>query len=358
MLEKDAPRPAFALNPTVEDVPIALSIYFNELVYGLKRRQHDIITLSLGEAFFDIPMFPFDEGDILKGYHYCDSQGIPELRQRIASIYERLYGAVVDPDKEIMVTAGSKVAIYMALKCILEPGGEVLVHEPAWLSYQEQVKLCGGNVRFIPFDCPIENFGDYFTDKTRCLILNNPNNPSGRVYTHDELNFLCNLTESRGSYFLMDEAYSDFVDKESFLSLAHQVKRHPGIIVVNSLSKNMGMSGWRIGYVISNNKIIQNIVKLNQHLITCAPSLLQYYMARYFDRLLDITLPQIKEVISKRARIAKVMDKMGLSYLPGSSTFYFFINVYFFRNEVNFSIDFLFVDAVRKSFVIFPVVRL
>jgi aspartate aminotransferase/aminotransferase len=235
----------------------------------------------------------------------------------------------------------------MALKCILNEGNEVLIHEPAWLSYQEQVKLCGGKVGFIPFDCKVENFGDYMSDDTRCLILNNPNNPSGRVYTKEELLSLCTLTETRGCYLLMDEAYSDFVENKDFFTLARQLNRHPGIIVVNSLSKNMGMSGWRIGYIISNSRIIQHVLKLNQHLITCAPSLLQYYMARYFNQLLDITLPQINQLVLRRARISKIMDKMGIKYLEGSSTFYFFVSVKAFNgNTMDFALNLLLKSGV------------
>ena len=100
-----------------------------------------------------------------------------------------------------------------------------------------------------------------------------------------------------------------------------------GVIIVNSLSKNMGMSGWRVGYAISSPPVIRNLLKLNQHLITCAPTILLYYMARYFDDVINITLPQVAEVVEKRDRIGEYMKQIGLRPMGGSSTFYYFVSI-------------------------------
>src|SRR5258708_4110561 len=116
--------PPMQLSDRVRQIPQALSIYINQLVYDLRRRGHDVTALSLGEAFFDIPLFDFRKLDIQKSYHYSDSQGIPELRKKIADFYTRHYGAQVDADKEVLITAGSKPAIFMAMQAILNPGDE------------------------------------------------------------------------------------------------------------------------------------------------------------------------------------------------------------------------------------------
>ena len=141
-----------------QSIPGALSIYINEIVYNLKRRGNDITTLSLGEAFFDIPMFDFAKLDFVKGYHYSDSQGLPELREVISSFYQRQYGVRVNGLEEILVTAGSKVAIYMAILATVNRDEQVLIHEPAWLSYQEQVRLVDAVPGFIPYDIPVFDF--------------------------------------------------------------------------------------------------------------------------------------------------------------------------------------------------------
>lgn len=312
---------------TVRDIPEALSIYINQLVYDERRKGRDITVLSLGEAYFDIPMFDFAGVDFVKGYHYSDSQGIPELRRKIAEFYGREYGAHVDPDKELLISAGSKVIIYLAMQAVLNRGEEVLIHEPAWLSYQEQVRLCGAVPRFIPYDCAVEDFPQHFSDKTRLIVLNNPNNPSGRLYTEDELKTLHDLCRPKGIYILVDEAYSDFILDAKFASMARVVPDKDGILVVNSLSKNMGMSGWRVGYIIATPRLIQAILRLNQHVITCAPTILLLYMARYFDDVIATTLPQVREVVAKRERLGRFIDRLGLQRLPGSCTFYFFVGI-------------------------------
>ena len=308
-------------------IPEALSIYINQLVYDQRRQGRDMTVLSLGEAYFDIPLFDFTSIDYVKGYHYSDSQGIPDLRKKIAGFYEREYNATIDPDKELLISAGSKVLIYLAMQATLNPGDVMLIHEPAWLSYQEQARIVGAIPSFIPYDCPVSRFGEYLTPGVKMIVLNNPNNPAGRKYTREELEGLHALCRPRGIYILVDEAYSDFLLQERFVSMAGIVPSKEGIIVVNSLSKNLGMSGWRVGYVVAAPEVIQSILKLNQHVITCASTVLLLYLARYFDDIISITLPQVQRVVERRERIAKYMDGLGLKRLSGSSTFYFFVSI-------------------------------
>lgn len=318
----------FQVSDKLQDIPEALSIYINQLVYSEKRKGIDIITLSLGEAFFDIPVFSFSEIDFVKGYHYSDSMGLPELRKKIINYYNAHYHTQLSDINEIMVSSGSKVIIYMVMESVLNAGDEVLIHEPAWLSYQEQAKLVGAVPKFMPYTCKPKNFGDYISDKTKLLILNNPNNPSGWLYTKEDLQLTYNICHERGIYILMDEAYSDFVEEEGkFCSLISVSKELEGVFIINSLSKNMGMSGWRVGYVIAQKDKIKNLLKLNQHLITCAPTVLQLYLAKYFDDIIDVTMPQVKDVVQKRKRILSYMDSLGLEYLKGACTFYIFLNV-------------------------------
>lgn len=315
------------ISQRAQRVPPALSIYMNEIVYRLKREGRDITTLSLGEAFFDIPLYDFAKTDFVRGYHYSDSQGIPELRQVIGDFYRDQYGTTIDWQTELLVTAGSKVAIYLAILATVDPGCEVLIHEPAWLSYQEHVRLADGETRFIPYDIPVTDFADWFSDRTRMLIINNPNNPAGRVYSDDELRTLVSVCKRNGVWLLVDEAYSDFLPEGQFRSALDFDADREVVIVANSLSKNLGMSGWRIGYIISNSQLINRVLCLNQHIITCAPTVLQLYIARYFDVLIQGTLPQAREVADKRSRVAARVEALGLSALPGCATFYFFVHI-------------------------------
>lgn len=327
MSREDTPGPPMQLSRKVQEIPEALSIYINQLVYDQKRKGKDITVLSLGEAFFDIPMFEFSKLDFTKGYHYSDSQGLPELREKVAAFYRKEYAVEVDSDNELLITAGSKPIIYFAMQATLNPGDEVLIHEPGWLSYPEQARLVGATPRFIPYTCEVDDFHRHFSPATRMVVINNPNNPAGRLYREQDLESLYRQCRSRGIYVLVDEAYSDFVLDEPFVSMARVVPDRNGVIVVNSLSKNMGMSGWRVGYVISEPGLIRQILKLNQHIITCAPTVLQYYMARYFEDVTNVTLPQVREVVEKRRRLATQMDSLGLRRMEGGSTFYFMVNV-------------------------------
>ncbi len=332
--------PVMQVSAKIQNIPEALSIYINQIVYSLKRSGRNITTLSLGEAFFDIPLFDFNKlqekwGD--KGYHYHESLGLPELRKKICDFYEKVYNAKVDCEKEILITAGSKPIIYMAMQAVLNDGDEVLIHEPAWLSYQEQVKISNCSVSFIPYHCKPANFHEHFSPKSKMLIINNPNNPGGFIYSKEELEIIYKQCREKGVYVLVDEAYSDFVLDGKFYSMANIVPNKDGIIVVNSLSKNMGLSGFRVGYAIASEDVIKNILVLNQHLITCGSTIISHYLNEYFDDILDVTLPQVREVVKKRAQIAEYMDEIKLSRFPGDATFYLFANIDNFKQS---SLDF------------------
>lgn len=343
--------PAMPIRSSVAEITQAVSIYINQIVYDLKRRGKDVIALSLGEAFFEIPLFDFNKLDLAKGYHYSDSQGLPELRHKLADYYKRLYDTDVDADKELLISAGSKPIIYMSMVATMEPGKKVMIHEPAWLSYPEQAKLAGLKAGFIPFDVRGAGFADYIDDETGMVVINNPNNPAGRMYEREELLKIYQICRERGAYLLVDEAYSDFVIDNEFYSMARLVEDKDGVIVVNSLSKNMGISGWRIGYAIASETFIEQLLKVNQHLITCAPTVLLQYCAKYFDQILDSTLPQARDVVRKRARIADYMDEIGLDRLPGGETFYFFVSI---GDYPGTSLEFALKLLVEKSIAVVP----
>lgn len=319
--------PAMQLSEKVNNIPEALSVYMNNVVYAMRRRGDAIKVFSLGEAFFDIPMFPFEAIDFKKGYHYSESRGMPELREIVAKYYSEKYGAPVNAENEILISAGSKPLIYMAFQAVLNPGDEVLIHEPAWLSYPEEIKLANGVPKFIPYDCPVEEFKKYFTEKTKMVVICNPNNPGGKMYSKEDLAKLYALCRPNGIYILADEAYSDFVIDGGFTSMVNIVPDKDGVIVVNSLSKNLGMSGWRLGYVIASPEVIYNVLKLNQHLITCPATLLSMYVAHYFNDIVKETLPQAKAVVEKRKAVVDYMTEIGLKTLEGSATFYIFMNI-------------------------------
>ena len=186
----------------------AMSIKYNTMVYELQRQGKKVLILSLGEAFFDIPLFPFDTLPFPNIYHYSNSRGIPELREKLSEFFVKHYDIPINYEKEILITSGSKAAIYFAFMTALNPGDEVLIPEPFWVSYPEQVRLCYGVPINIPYYKSVYDFEEFITSKTKVIVLNNPHNPTGYVYTEDELNHLLGLAKKYNLWLFSDEAYS------------------------------------------------------------------------------------------------------------------------------------------------------
>ncbi|MFD4508057.1 pyridoxal phosphate-dependent aminotransferase [Streptomyces sp. NPDC058457] len=312
----------------MDSVSEASSIRTNNRVYELRAAGVDIVTLSLGEAFFDLPTPSFEGMPGAQIHHYSHSRGVPLLRQKLAEYHKTCSGAPVDPETEIMVTAGSKAAIFMTLTALLEPGDEVIIPEPLWVSYPDQVRLARGVPVMTPWYEQVSDLESYITPRTRVIIVNNPHNPTGRRLGAAELLSLHELAEKYGLFLISDEAYHEFVpESEVFVSaLKHDPeKRHT--IVCNSMSKNYGISGWRIGYLIADQHFTCQVIKLQQHMVTCAPTILSYYLAENFEAILDHTRPQIRRVVSTRNRMADLLADRGVQCLPGDATFYLFASL-------------------------------
>ena len=152
-------------------------------------------------------------------------------------------------------------------------------------------------------------------------------NPAGSLYSAESLRQIYELCRAHGATLLVDEAYSDFCLDRSFVSSGRLDPSFRNLVVVNSLSKNMGMSGWRLGYMFAREELLADALKLNQHLVTCAPTVLQLYCDEYFDDIRRCVAPQIRAVVEKRERLCGVVKRLGLEAMPGASTFYFFVDI-------------------------------
>lgn len=308
----------------------ALSVRYNNKVLEMRENGLSPIMLSLGEAFFDFgkefPSNPIRSGDV----HYTHSRGTVALREKVCSFYSDRYNVRLDPNSQLLISAGSKIITFMALKNFISHGSrrEVLVPQPAWVSYSEQVKLAGGNVRFLPPDLDVFHLEDFISDDTRVLIICNPHNPTGRNMSPKEIEHLYWLAETRDLVIISDEAYSEFVpSSDVFTSMGAIDSRLSRTIIVNSLSKNFGVSGWRLGFAASNEGVINNLYKINQHLITCAPSILEHYITEYFELFFENAKAQIFQLMEKRRSIEKLLSDLELTTMNGNSTFYFFLRI-------------------------------
>jgi aspartate aminotransferase/aminotransferase len=318
----------------VKEIDEALSIYINQVVYDLKRNDREIITLSLGEAFFDLPPLDMKNLDVNKSYHYSDTQGLPILRKQISSFYNKNYKTKIDPDKNLLISAGSKIIIFMCINLFTNPGDEVLIVEPSWLSYKEQIKISNGKIVPIPINEKVTNYKNYISKKTKIIIICNPNHPAGTLYKKSELKNIYKLAKKNNLVILCDEAYSEFTNKNQFYSLGQIDNKLTNSIVINSLSKNFGISGWRIGYVLANQKFTKKLILLNQHLITCAPTILSQYLSENFEKFNYICKKQIEKLLLKRKKITKYLKNKKIKFVSGISTFYIFIKIDKFKGSL------------------------
>lgn len=315
------------LSRRVQMIPVAESISINQKVYDFKRQGLDVCTLSLGEAFFDLTELPSNIFLSESGFHYGDTQGIPSLREKIAQYYTNDLNSTVSCD-DVVVSCGSKPIIYMALVAFCDPGDRILILEPGWLSYTEQASLAGLVYSSVPVGERISDLEHiHVTGKSiRALLLNNPNNPSGYLYSEEELSVILDMCIRNDILLIVDEAYSEFVE-DNFVSCASLPRFFDIGIIINSLSKNFGISGWRIGYCLAASDRIEALVKLNQHLITCAPTILCEWVVDNFEHMQKCTGPQIKALIEKRAQVGERMKILGLRTLNSSATFYVFLDI-------------------------------
>lgn len=313
----------------LENIEDALSIRYNQKVYSMQEKWEKIAVLSLWEAFFDIPLYNFKDLDKNKYYHYSSSLWIVWLRKKISDYYNNHYWVPIDYNNELIISTWSKAIIYMLFKSLLDPLDEVIVFEPAWVSYIQQIRMCNGKEITIPYNNTIYDLDNFITNKTRIIVINNPNNPTWKNYTLEELQYLYDIAKEKDITIISDEAYSDFVpDDDKFISMWFIDKEKTNSIIVNSISKNFWISWWRIWYAIWNKKIIDKLLILNQHIITCAPTILLMYIEKYFENIISITKPQIKALLDKRKDIQLFIINNWIEILDWNSTFYFFLNIW------------------------------
>ncbi len=311
------------------------SIKINQKITELKKKGKKTTILSLGEAFFKLPNYGIEK-IFNQGHHYSDSKGIYNLRRKLTNYYKIKYSCSADPKKEIIISAGSKILTYMIFLLHLKKGKNAICFDPSWLSYEDQIKIVGGKIKYIKLDEKFENLKRSINKNTKLLILNNPNNPSGIFFDKKKLNEIYKICKKRKIIILSDEAYSDFIpERKKYYSIGFFDKKKENSIIVNSISKNFGMSGWRIGYAISNKKIINKLLILNQQLITCAPTLLQIYIEKYFYKIINNNKVQIKELLEKRQKINKFLIKNDFNFINSDCTFYLFLKTK--KNNFKFS---------------------
>lgn len=294
----------------------------------------DAISLGVGEPDFDTPWRVREEGIVCleKGKtFYTSNAGLKELKQEICNYLDRKLGLKYDYNKEVFVTVGGSEAIDMAFRVMLDPGDEVLIPQPSYVSYEPCAFMAGGTPVIIElkaeneFKLTKEELLAAITPKTKILVLPFPNNPTGAVMTRAELAELVDIIIEKDIFVLSDEIYSELTyGEESHVSIAEFPGMKERTIVINGFSKAFAMTGWRLGYAAGPANILEQMVKLHQYAIMCAPTNSQY-AAVVALRECDEEVEKMRESYNQRRRyLVHAFQEMGLECFEPFGAFYIF----------------------------------
>ena len=298
------------------------TLAISEQARQLKSQGVDVIDLGGGDPDFITPghirqaaIDSMNSGET----HYVSSPGTPALRNAIANKLKNDNGISVDVNKGIIVTPGGKAALFQAAMAFVEPGVDVMILEPAWVSYTPMVELAGGRAIHVGLD-PDTNFAitkdvleQHVTPETRIILLNSPNNPTGRVATEEELTILADFAKAHDLLVFTDEMYEKIIyDGNRHISIATLPDMHERTLTFNGLSKAYAMTGWRLGYVAGPDAFIKKIATVHSHSVTCATSFAQAGGVAAYEGPQDI----INEMVSAWDRRRKLVTD-GLNGVKG-----------------------------------------
>ncbi len=301
--------------------------------FDIVSEMKDAISLGVGEPDFDTPWHIREEGiySLEKGRtFYTSNAGLKELKQEICIYLKRRFDLNYLYDKETMVTVGGSEAIDIALRAMLDPGDEVLVPQPCYVSYHPCTILAGGVPVVIElkgendFKLTRQQLLDSITDKTKVLILAYPNNPTGAIMTYDDLKDIVDVIIEKDIYVISDEIYSELTYGSKHVSIASFPGMRERTIVINGFSKSYAMTGWRLGYACGPAPIIEQMLKIHQFAIMCAPTTSQYAGIEAVKNG-DPDVEMMRDAYDKRRRfVVHAFRSMGLECFEPFGAFYVF----------------------------------
>jgi aspartate aminotransferase len=311
-----------------------------QIAASLRDAGHDVIDLTVGEPDFDTPEFikQYACEGLEKGLtKYTPSAGMKSLTNAITEFYGEQFGADFSPS-EVAAACGGKQALFNAACTLLNPGDDVLIPKPYWVTFPELVTFCRANPVFIEteetdFVLTAAQVREAITDKTRLLIINSPNNPTGRVIPAAEMRKIVGLCAEHGVYVLTDECYLFFAypPGEVFTSAVLPTELRKFVCVGGSFSKTYAMTGWRIGYTIANEEWTRAMVKLQSHSATHPTSFVQYACARAMENReesMDAVAMMFREYERRRDWLIPALNTIdGFKCGMPEGAFYAFIDV-------------------------------
>ena len=314
----------------VEIKPSGIRKYFDIVS---EMNDPDVISLGVGEPDFETPWHIRDEGiySLEKGRtFYTANAGLLELREEICNYLKRRFELNYDAKHEVLVTVGGSEAIDIALRAMIDPGDEVIIPQPSYVSYEPCAVLAGGKPVIIElkhenqFRLTAQELEEAITDKTKVLILPFPNNPTGAVMERKDLEAIAAVIEKHDLFVLSDEIYSELCYTDKHVSIANIPGMWERTILINGFSKSYAMTGWRLGYACGPKEIVEQMYKIHQFCIMCAPTTSQYAA---IDALKngDADVQMMRESYNQRRRyLVNAFQEMGLECFEPFGAFYIF----------------------------------
>jgi aminotransferase len=316
----------------VADIPFSGIRKFFDIVSEMP----DAISLGVGEPDFDTPWHIRDEGiySLEKGRtFYTSNAGLKELKMEVANYLKRRQGLEYDYNKEILITVGGSEAIDIGMRVMLNPGEEVLVPQPSYVSYEPCVRLAGGVPVIInlkeenEFRLTAQELLDAITDKTKILVLPFPNNPTGAILEEKDLQEIAKVCVDKDIFVMSDEIYAELTYKEKHISIAQMPGMQERTILINGFSKAYAMTGWRLGYACGPADIIEQMLKVHQYAIMCAPTTSQYAAVEALKNG-DEDVREMREAYNQRRRyLVHAFREMGLECFEPFGAFYIFPSI-------------------------------
>lgn len=336
-----------SLNETVKNLKPSGIRKFFDIVSEMK----DAISLGVGEPDFDTPWHIRDEGiyALEKGKtFYTSNSGLKELREEICNYQKRHQDISYNPLTEVLVTVGGSEAIDIGLRTLCNPGDEVIIPQPAYVSYEPCALLAGAKPVIIDlkseneFRLTPEELEQAITDKTKVLILPFPNNPTGAIMEREDLEKIAEIILKHDLYVISDEIYSALTYKGKHVSIASIAGMKERTILINGFSKSYAMTGWRLGYACAPDFIIKEMTKIHQFAIMCAPTTSQYAAVEALKNG-DKDVEMMKKAYNQRRRfLLHSFKEMGLECFEPFGAFYVFPSIKEFNmTSVEFATRFL-----------------
>ena len=304
--------------------------------FDIAATMDDVISLGIGEPDFDTPEPIVQAGiEALKQgeTHYSSNSGLIELRRALAEHLDRMYGQTYDPASEILITVGVSEALYLALAATLDPGDEVIVPHPCFVSYAPEVVFAGGTPVIVPttvehdFQVTAEAIADAITPRTKALLISYPNNPTGAVMRRERMDEIAAVVKQHDLLVISDEVYDRLVygvEHVCFPSLPGMYER---TVLLQGFSKAYAMTGWRIGFMAAPSEILDSMRKVHQYTIMCASTVSQYAALAALREGEPYVQEMVAEYDRRRRLIVDGMNEIGLKCFEPQGAFYAFPSI-------------------------------